>query len=88
VLFAVSVKSLAVGCQSTNRVTAVCLLSEFDCPAHASIWGKGYPDLVISCDDGQTLVNPTGPMYTVFEGLLSELSTTFTHGFVHIGAFV
>lgn len=39
------------------------VLVEFDVPAHADVWGKCSPNLVISCPNGQTLVDPTGPVY-------------------------
>lgn len=63
------------------------VVPEFDMPAHASVWGKAYPDLVITCDEpgGQTLLNPTGPVYDVFDGLLTEYEGVFTHDFIHIG---
>lgn len=63
----------------------ILIIPEFDMPAHASIWGQGYPDLVVACPQGQTLLNPTGPVYTVLQGLLAELAPVFTHGFVHLG---
>ena len=53
------------------------MIPEFDMPAHASIWGAGYPDLTISCPDGQTLLDPTGPVYVAFDNLLTEFIPLF-----------
>ena len=64
------------------------MIPEFDVPAHASIWGKGYPELVISCADGQTLLNPTddGGVYEVISGLLAEFQPLFyTADVIHFG---
>jgi hexosaminidase len=38
----------------------ITVIPEFDMPAHATAFGGGYPNLVISCDEvgGQTLLNP------------------------------
>ena len=79
------------GCSLLLQRAAVCdgvssaSAAEFDSPAHASIWGAGYPDLVISCANGQTLLNPTGPVYPVLDGLLAQYDDQFVYGFVHIG---
>lgn len=62
------------------------VVPEFDMPAHAAIWGAGYPDLVISCAAGQTLLDPTGPVYPVLRGLLKEFAPLFTTSdFIHLG---
>jgi N-acetyl-beta-hexosaminidase len=50
---------------------------EFDLPAHARAWGKGYPELVISCPGGQTLIDPRdrpGGIYDTVDGLLEVCS--------------
>lgn len=56
-------------------------------PAHADIWGVGYPGLVISCDDGQTLLNPTdnGGVYQAVEALLDEFTPLFGNQVIHFG---
>jgi len=51
------------------------------------IWGKGYPDLMITCDNGQPLADPTpaGQMYATVEGLLKEFVPLFRTDFIHFG---
>lgn len=61
------------------------VMVEFDTPAHATIWGAAYPNLTITCPDGQTLLNPTGPVYPVLDDLLTEFADVFTTDFVHLG---
>jgi len=63
----------------------VMVIPEYDSPAHATVWGVAYPELTVSCPEGQTLLNPTGPVFTVLDGLLAEYDSVFTYGFVHIG---
>lgn len=65
----------------------IIIVPEFDGPAHATAWGTGYPNLVISCPDGQSLLNPTeaGGVYTVIEGLLAEFIPLFKTDMVHWG---
>jgi len=63
----------------------ILVIPEFDMPAHADIWGAGYADTVVSCTQGQTLLDPTGPMYPYLNGLQNEFSSVFTDGFWHLG---
>lgn len=55
------------------------VMPEFDMPAHATCWSVGYPELVISCPDGQPLLNPTdeGGAYETIAGLLDEFVPLF-----------
>jgi N-acetyl-beta-hexosaminidase len=51
----------------------VTVFPELDLPAHARAWGKGYPELVVSCPGGQTLIDPRdtpGGIYDVVDALL------------------
>ena len=67
------------------------VIPEFDMPAHAAIWGKGYPQLEITCADGPSLLNPVDDgsefsTYTVINNLLSEFGPLFrTADVVHFG---
>ena len=54
-------------------------------PAHATIWGYAYPNLTISCPEAQTLLDPTGDIYTVIENLFEEFIPLFKEDFIHIG---
>ena len=36
----------------------IMIIFELDVPGHASSWAAGNPDLVVSCEGGQTLINP------------------------------
>ena len=36
----------------------IMVLFELDVPGHAAAWAAGNPALVVSCDGGQTLINP------------------------------
>lgn len=48
-------------------------MAEFDLPAHALAWSKGYPELVLTCPGGQPLVDPRdvdGGIFDVVDGLL------------------
>lgn len=54
-------------------------------PAHLTSWSKGYPDLVIKCDGGVPLADPTGPFYEVLSGLLDEFIPLVPDMFVHLG---
>lgn len=65
----------------------ISVVPEFDGPAHASAWGKGYPNLVISCPTGQALLNPIdgGGVYETIEGLLDEFVPLFNTDFIHFG---
>ena len=60
-------------------------------PAHAAIWGKGYPELEITCADGPSLLNPIDDgsafsTYTVLDNLLTEFAPIFyTADTVHLG---
>jgi hypothetical protein len=55
------------------------VVPELDMPAHASIWGAGYPQFTISCADGQTLLNPvpSAGLYDAIDGLLGEFLPIF-----------
>ncbi len=58
------------------------VIPEFDMPAHAAIWGKGYPALEITCPDGPSLLNPIDDgsqwsTYTVVDNLLAEFGPLF-----------
>lgn len=50
-------------------------------------WGTGYPDLIISCPNGQSLADPTptGQVYATVAGLLEEFMPLFRNSFVHFG---
>ena len=64
------------------------VVPEFDMPAHASIWGDGYPEYTISCSGGQTLLNPVpaAGLYTAIDGLLGEFLPLFGNvDYVHFG---
>jgi hexosaminidase len=64
------------------------LVPEFDMPAHATVWGAGYPNFTISCADGQTLLNPVpeAGLYEAVDGLLGEFLPLFhSADFVHFG---
>lgn len=67
------------------------VIPEMDMPAHAAIWGKGYPQLEITCPGGPSLLNPIDDnsefsTYTVIDNLLSEFSPIFrTADVVHFG---
>lgn len=74
-----------IAIQQACFARGIVLIPEFDMPAHASIWGAGYPDLTISCADGQTLLDPTGPVYTVLDNILTEFQSIFTAPYLHLG---
>jgi len=63
------------------------IVPELDMPAHASIWGSGYPQFTISCKDGQTLLNPnpTAGLYEAIDSLLGEFLPLFRTDFIHFG---
>ena len=67
------------------------VIPEFDMPAHAAIWGAGYPQLEITCPGGQSLLNPVDDgsewsTFTVIDNLLAEFSSIFhTADVVHFG---
>ena len=67
------------------------VIPEFDMPAHAAIWGSGYPQLEITCPGGQSLLNPIDDgsewsTFTVIDNLLAEFSSIFyTADVVHFG---
>lgn len=63
------------------------VVPELDMPAHADIWGAGYPELIISCPNGQSLLNPTddGGVYDTVDGLLQEFVPLFKVDFIHFG---
>ena len=67
------------------------VIPEMDMPAHAAIWGKGYPALEISCPGGESLLNPIDDgsewsVYTVLDNLLAEFAPIFyTADVIHLG---
>ena len=63
------------------------VVPELDMPAHASIWGAGYPQFTISCSDGQTLLNPVpaAGLYDAIDGLLGEFLPLFKTDTIHFG---
>lgn len=64
------------------------IIPEFDGPAHADAWAKGYPEFVISCSDGQSLLNPTdqGGIYEAITGILAEVIPLFGNpDVIHFG---
>lgn len=63
----------------------IVIVPELDMPAHAAVWGAAYPDLVVSCSGGQTLLDPTGSVYPVLADLIAEFSTLFGSAYVHLG---
>lgn len=65
----------------------ISIIPEFDGPAHATAWGAGYPNLVINCPNGQSLLNPTdnGGVYDVIQGLMQEFVPLFQTDFIHFG---
>jgi len=71
----------------TGKSFGIRVMLEFDMPGHSRIWANGYPDLVIDCDlpGSQPLLDPTGPVYDVLDGLLSEFSGLQDSGYVHLG---
>ena len=60
-------------------------------PAHAAIWGRGYPQVEITCADGPSLLNPIDDgsafsTYTIIDNLLAEFSPIFyTADTIHFG---
>jgi hexosaminidase len=63
------------------------IIPELDMPAHAEIWGAGYPQFTISCKDGQTLLNPNpaSGVYDAIDSLLGEFLPLFRTDFIHFG---
>jgi hexosaminidase len=63
------------------------VVPELDMPAHAAIWGAGYPQFTISCADGQTLLNPVpaAGLYDAVDGLLAEFLPIFKTDTIHFG---
>lgn len=64
------------------------ILPEFDMPGHASSWQRGYPQYAISCDGGETLLNPVpaAGVYDAVQGLLEEFLPLFhSADFIHFG---
>jgi hexosaminidase len=64
------------------------IVPEFDMPAHADAWGRGFPNLVISCPEGQSLLNPVpaSGIYDVVGQLLDEFLPLFNYpDTVHFG---
>lgn len=67
------------------------VIPEYDMPAHAAIWGKGYPAIEITCPTGPSLLNPVDDgsefsAYTVIDNLLAEFKTIFySADVVHFG---
>jgi len=65
----------------------IIIVPEFDMPAHAAVWGAGYPQFVTACPGGQTLLDPTGPAYPAIAELLGEFRKAglFSGNFAHLG---
>eukprot|EP00002_Diphylleia_rotans_P030456 TRINITY_DN625_c0_g1_i1.p1 TRINITY_DN625_c0_g1~~TRINITY_DN625_c0_g1_i1.p1 ORF type:complete len:562 (+),score=102.92 TRINITY_DN625_c0_g1_i1:45-1730(+) len=63
------------------------VVPEFDMPDHANSWGKGYPNIVIRCPTGDSLLDPrgTGDTYEFIGNLFREMRARFSEPFIHIG---
>jgi len=65
----------------------VIVVPEFDMPAHAASWGKGYPQLLVECPGEDALMDPTSSFtYTFIQNFLNEMSGLFPSEFVHLGS--
>jgi hexosaminidase len=63
------------------------VVPEFDTPAHATSWAKGYPFLIANCPNNEPVFDATSPqVYQFLSDLLSELTSSyFTDSFIHMG---
>lgn len=67
------------------------VVPEFDIPGHAYSWGKGYPDLTVSCPNYQSNINnvPLNPTlnstYDMLSQVIPEMASLFYDNYFHIG---
>eukprot|EP01094_Clydonella_sp_ATCC50884_P010127 TRINITY_DN1968_c0_g1_i1.p1 TRINITY_DN1968_c0_g1~~TRINITY_DN1968_c0_g1_i1.p1 ORF type:complete len:548 (+),score=159.09 TRINITY_DN1968_c0_g1_i1:50-1693(+) len=67
------------------------LVMEFDMPGHAYSWGKGYPNLTVSCPNYEANINniPLDPTqqftYDVILGVMQAVSAHTPDNYWHIG---
>merc|ERR1712137_290867 len=67
------------------------VVPEFDMPGHAYSWGKGYPDLTVTCPSYQSNINnvPLNPTldstYEMLGSFIPEMAQLFTDDCFHIG---
>ncbi|VDN56866.1 unnamed protein product [Dracunculus medinensis] len=75
------------------RLRGVRVIPEFDSPAHAGSWGKGYPNVLAKCfAEGSAdsyeggIVDPTNnETWDFLETLFQEVYKVFPDQFIHIG---
>merc|ERR1712137_1228073 len=85
---------------SQNFITSVVLYAkergirvvpEFDMPGHAYSWGKGYPDLTVTCPEYSSNINnvPLNPTlnstYEMLGSFIPEMAKLFVDDCFHIG---
>merc|ERR1712137_746356 len=67
------------------------VVPEFDMPGHAYSWGKGYPDLTVTCPSYQSNINnvPLNPSlsstFQMLQSFLPEMAALFPDDCFHIG---
>lgn len=69
------------------------VIPEFDTPGHVASWGKGYPELLTQCYNGQGKPNgELGPLdptrnstYTALWLLFREAAQVFPDSYIHLG---